>query len=103
MFSEYSHSSTDAVQDSKQHFATPSFRDLHKVQRQVLQPAAAYVSDQSTTANMNQGKMTQESLYEDSLQGRHSFSAGSQSQSRTKTQVFLPGKKAYKIMKKGKC
>lgn len=103
MFSEYSHSSTDAVQDAKQHFATPSFRELHKVQRQVLQPAPAYVSDQSTSANMNQGKVTQESLYEDGLQGRHSFSAGSQSQSRTKTQVFLPGKKAWHDVKKEKC
>ncbi|KAL9986928.1 hypothetical protein ACROYT_G001144 [Oculina patagonica] len=93
---QYSHSSLDAAQDSKQHYATPSFRDLHKVQRQVLQPAPAYVTDQSAPATgvpitMSQGKVTQEGSYEDSLQGRHSFSAGSQSQSRNKTQVFLPG------------
>ena len=93
-FSEYSHSSTEANQDSKQNYATPSFRELHKVQRQVLQPAPAYVTDQSSatgasTANLS--KMTQENAYEDSLHARHSFSAGSQSQSRSKTQVFLPG------------
>ena len=95
---EYSHSSIDATQDSKQHYATPSFRELHKVQRQVLQPAAAYVADQSTTslgATTSQAKVTQEGAYENSLQGRHSFSAGSQVQSRNKTQVFLPGETAW--------
>ena len=87
----------DATQDSKQHYATPSFRELHKVQRQVLQPAAAYMADQSTTsigATTSQAKVTQEGAYDDSLQGRHSFSAGSQVQSRNKTQVFLPGENA---------
>lgn len=93
-FLQYSHSSTDATQDSKQYYATPSFRELHKVQRQVLQPAAAYVADQSTAstgATTSQAKVTQQGAYDDSLQGRHSFSAGSQAQSRNKTQVFLPG------------
>ena len=93
-FSEYSHSSTDATQDSKQYYATPSFRELHKVQRQVLQPAAAYVADQSTAstgATTSQAKVTQQGANDDSLQGQHSFSAGSQAQSRNKTQVFLPG------------
>lgn len=64
----------------------------------MLQPAPAYVADQSTTtigATTSQGKVTQEGAYDDSLQGRHSFSAGSQAQSRNKTQVFLPGEKAY--------
>ncbi|KAJ7365780.1 Leucine-rich repeat-containing protein 49 [Desmophyllum pertusum] len=91
---QYSHSSIDAAQDSKQNYATPSFRELHKVQRQVLQPAPAYVADQSTTATGATGshsKVTQESAYDDSLQGRQSFSAGSHSTSRTKAQVFLPG------------
>lgn len=62
------------------------------MQRQVLQPAPAYVTDQSATGiTASLGKMTQENVYDDSLQGRQSFSAGSQSQSRGKTQVFLPG------------
>ena len=68
------------------------------MQRQVLQPAPAYVADQSTTATGATGshsKVTQESAYDDSLQGRQSFSAGSHSTSRTKAQVFLPGEKAY--------
>jgi len=85
----------DAAQDHKQHFATPSFRELHKVQRQVLHPASAYVADQSTSAvaatTSQEAKVTQEGAYDDGLQGRHSFSAGSQDQSRNKTQVFLPG------------
>ena len=97
-FSEYSHSSMDAAQDYKQHFATPSFRELHKVQRQVLQPASAYVADQSTSVigatTSQETKVTQEGEYDDGLQARHSFSAGSQAQSRNKTQVFLPGEKA---------
>lgn len=94
----------DATHDSKQHYATPSFRELHKVQRQVLQPAAAYVADQSTTsigATTSQAKLTQEGACDDSLQGRHSFSAGSQAQSRNKTQVFLPGESAS-VYKSGK-
>ena len=88
----------DAAQDYKQHFATPSFRELHKVQRQVLQPASAYVADQSTSVigatTSQETKVTQEGAYDDGLQARHSFSAGSQAQSRNKTQVFLPGEKA---------
>jgi len=94
----------DATQDSKQHYATPSFRELHKVQRQVLQPAAAYVADQSTTsigATTSQAKVTQEGAYDDGLQGRHSFSAGSQAQSRNKMQVFLPGESVC-VYKRGK-
>ena len=95
----------DATQDSKQHYATPSFRELHKVQRQVLQPASAYVADQSSTsigATTSQAKGIQEGAYDDGLQGRHSFSAGSQVQSRNKTQVFLPGESVcmYKRAKK---
>jgi len=90
---QYSHSSVDAGQDSKQSYATPSFRELHKVQRQVLQPAPAYVTDQSsvTGATASFSKMTQDGAYDDTLQTRHSLSAGSQSQPRSKTQVFLPG------------
>lgn len=89
---QYSHSSTEPGQDPKSNYATSSFRELHKVQRQVLQPAPAYVTDQSATgASTSLSKMTHESAYEDSLHGRQSFSAGSQSQSRSKTQVFLPG------------
>ena len=88
----------DAAQDYKQHFATPSFRELHKVQRQVLQPVSAYVADQSTSVigatTSQETKVTQEGAYDDGLQARHSFSAGSQAQSRNKTQVFLPGEKA---------
>lgn len=90
---QYSHSSVDAVQDSKQNYATPSFRELHKVQRQVLQPAPAYVTDQTSTSGASASfmKVMPENTYEDSLPSRHSFSAGSQAQSRSKTQVFLPG------------
>lgn len=92
---QYSHSSVDPVQDTKQHYATTSFRELHKVQRQVLQPAPAYVADHSTATTgamaISQSKVTQEGTYDDSLQGRQTLSAGSQSQSRNKTQVFLPG------------
>lgn len=93
---EYSHSSVDAVQDSKQNYATPSFRELHKVQRQVLQPAPAYVTDQASTSGASASfmKVMPENTYEDSLPSRHSFSAGSQAQSRSKTQVFLPGEKS---------
>lgn len=83
------------MQDTKQHYATTSFRELHKVQRQVLQPAPAYVADHSTATTgamaISQSKVTQEGTYDDSLQGRQTLSAGSQSQSRNKTQVFLPG------------
>lgn len=93
---EYSHSSVDVVQDSKQNYATPSFRELHKVQRQVLQPAPAYVTDQTSTSGASASfmKVMPENTYEDSLPSRHSFSAGSQAQSRSKTQVFLPGEKS---------
>lgn len=93
---EYPHSSVDAVQDSKQNFATPSFRELHKVQRQVLKPAPAYVTDQTSTSGASASfiKVMPENSYEDSLPSRHSFSAGSQAQSRSKTQVFLPGEKS---------
>ncbi|XP_068694422.1 leucine-rich repeat-containing protein 49-like [Montipora foliosa] len=89
---EFPHSSMDGSQESKQNYATLSFRELHKIQRQVLQPAPAYVTDQTATgASGSLTKMTHESGYDDSLQSRHSFSAGSQSQSRNKSQVFLPG------------
>lgn len=93
---EYPHPSVDAVQDSKQNFATPSFRELHKVQRQVLKPAPAYVTDQTPTSGASASfiKVMPENSYEDSLPSRHSFSAGSQAQSRSKTQVFLPGEKS---------
>lgn len=90
---QYSHSSIDPVPDTKQHYATTSFRELHKVQRQVLQPAPAFVADHSTaiTGAVPMSQITQEGSHDDSLQGRQTLSAGSHSQSRNKTQVFLPG------------
>lgn len=90
---QYSHSSIDPVPDTKQHYATTSFRELHKVQRQVLQPAPAFVADHSTaiTGAVAMSQITQEGSHDDSLQGRQTLSAGSHSQSRNKTQVFLPG------------
>ena len=94
-FSEVSHSSMDSHQESKQNYPTLSFRELHKIQRQVLQPSPAYVTDQAAAvASGSFTKVTQDSGLDDGfLHGRHAFSAGSQSQVKNKTQVFLPGRK----------
>lgn len=93
-FSELPHSSMDSHQESKQNY-TLSFRELHKIQRQVLQPSPAYVTDQAAAvASGSFTKVTQDSGLDDGfLHGRHAFSAGSQSQVKNKTQVFLPGRK----------
>lgn len=90
---EVSHSSLDSHQESKQNYSTLSFRELHKIQRQVLQPSPAYVTDQAAAvASGSFTKVTQDSGLDDGfLHGRHAFSAGSQSQVKNKTQVFLPG------------
>ena len=84
----------DSHQESKQNY-TLSFRELHKIQRQVLQPSPAYVTDQAAAvASGSFTKVTQDSGLDDGfLHGRHAFSAGSQSQVKNKTQVFLPGRK----------
>ena len=94
-FSELPHSSMDSHQESKQNYSTLSFRELHKIQRQVLQPSPAYVTDQAAAvASGSFTKVTQDSGLDDGfLHGRHAFSAGSQSQVKNKTQVFLPGRK----------
>ena len=95
LFSELPHSSLDSYQESKQNYSTLSFRELHKIQRQVLQPTPAYVTDQTAAvASESFTKVTQDSGLDDGLlNGRHAFSAGSQSQAKNKTQVFLPGRK----------
>ena len=80
----------DTTQDPKQHFSSSSFRELHKIQRQVLQASPSYVTDQSIPleTSVSHSKVIQSGSLNGN-HGRQSFSAGSQA--RGKSQVFLPG------------
>ncbi|XP_048583494.1 leucine-rich repeat-containing protein 49 isoform X2 [Nematostella vectensis] len=88
---QYSRSTTDTSMGSRQqNYATPSFHELHKVQKQVLQPSSVYNSDNQPTANQNSREGTDTEDDRAGQQMRPSLSAGSQARP-TKNQVFLPG------------
>ena len=75
--------------------ATPSFRELNKVQRQVLQPSQSYFSDQNAgyTASFNIFGKEPAGAEEDGQAGitRQSVSAGAQTKNNMTAKVFLPG------------
>ena len=90
---EYSHSVPDASQDPRQNYATPSFRELHKVQRQILHASNPVANDNSTTVSVTQTSANVQSPEDDGdgYQLRQALSAGAQARVTDKNQVFLPG------------
>ncbi|XP_031566917.1 leucine-rich repeat-containing protein 49-like [Actinia tenebrosa] len=92
---QYSHSTMDTSQDSRQNFATPSFRELNKIQRQVFQPSVSVANESSTSLAASHSQANQGLVPTDdegnSYQLRNALSAGSQARVTDKSQVFLPG------------
>ena len=85
----------DTSQDSRQAYATPSFHELNKVQRQVFQPSTSVPHESSTSiatshSQSNQGLVPTEDEG-NTYQLRNALSAGTQARVTDKSQVFLPG------------
>jgi hypothetical protein len=101
-FIEYSHSAIEASQDSRQNHATPSFRELNKVQRQVFQPSVSVAHESSTSIAASQSQANQSLVpTEDEGEGyqlRQALSAGTQARVTDKNQVFLPGRNSLPLI-----